>query len=807
MVRQPLDTTHASGAATILFVTILSNHARNQGFERFPRGSPLRDQLDAGTIRALDSLCAPGPTPRIPLLRAIVAIRCLSILMLIVGLLGGAALAQSPPPLPQPNLALNTVGVVNAWVRQPDGGYVLGGVFSSINGEMRSNLARLLPDGSLDPNWKPSADGVVHALAVDEVSGAIYVGGDFTRIGTIARARIARLSGTGDGAPDADWSPSANGRVSSLAIDADSGAIFVGGTFSTIGGQSRGALAKLQPGGTGLADPNWNPSPGFYPDELVVDRGAVFVVGIIAFMPVAKSFAKFDANGTGTPFAGWNPSATGSVYSMTVHKGTGDIYIGGNGVLRRLSSQTGAITANWTLPGFGPTHVTVLALNNQGNVIYAGGTYRLRRLSTSGVVDANWSPSFSGALRALALGDNGSVYVGGQFSLVGDETRLSAVAIDASGNVGAPIDAEQPSYANVLAVQPTGGVIVGGPFLRADGFARLGLLRLAADGSLDPDWNPSPGSGNVWALAIGENGGDVYVGGEFSNIGGQPRNNLAKLSGSGSGAADPLWNPSPGDLVTSLAVDDSGAVFVGGLFSPYEGGPQYSIGGQTNKYLAKLSGTGTGGADPDWRPEPNSAVDALAIDADGSVYVGGQFSAIGGEARAYIAKVAVSGAGAADADWDPSADARVHGLTLDGQGAIYASGFFTTVGGLSRSHLAKVSASGSGAVDTNWNPSPNGRVHGLAIAQDGSLYVGGGFTTIGGQPRSYLARLSSTGTGAVDPRWNPVAGDYGLATLVLDANQTVYVGGTLTSIGGQVRHGLAAIASILFSDGFEEPLP
>src|SRR5690242_13412036 len=90
--------------------------------------------------------------------------------------------AQFPAPFPDPNLPLFVAGTVRAVVRLPDGSVVIGGLFTSVNGTPRSNLAKLLPDGALDAAWNPAPSEAVSSLVVDG-SGNLYVGGYFWTIG------------------------------------------------------------------------------------------------------------------------------------------------------------------------------------------------------------------------------------------------------------------------------------------------------------------------------------------------------------------------------------------------------------------------------------------------------------------------------------------------------------------------------------------------------------------------------------------------------------------------------------------------
>ena len=160
----------------------------------------------------------------------------------------------------------------------------------------------------------------------------------------------------------------------------------------------------------------------------------------------------------------------------------------------------------------------------------------------------------------------------------------------------------------------------------------------------------------------------------------------------------------------------------------------HHIGGQNRNRIAKLSSTGTGAADPSWNPSANgTAVNALAV-SGGDVYVGGDFTQIGGQSRNNIAKLSTTGTGAADASWSPDASGGVHALAVSG-GDVYAGGYFSSIGGQSRNRIAKLSSTGTGAADPSWNPGAAGSVRALAVS-GGDVYAGGDLAQIGGQARN-----------------------------------------------------------------------
>ena len=142
---------------------------------------------------------------------------------------------------------------------QPDGKISLtGGWFTSIGGQARNYIARLNPDGSADTAFNPGANGdyvpFVKPLVV-RGDGKIIAAGGFTSIGGQARNSIARLDP--DGTADQTFNPDSNNWIYTLALQGD-GKILAGGYFTRIGGQTRNYIARLNPDGT--ADPAFNPN-------------------------------------------------------------------------------------------------------------------------------------------------------------------------------------------------------------------------------------------------------------------------------------------------------------------------------------------------------------------------------------------------------------------------------------------------------------------------------------------------------------------------------------------------------------------
>lgn len=751
------------------------------------------------------------------------------VLWVFLGAVQPAAVAQTP--LAQPDLDLWSAGSVETMVHTADGGRIIGGTFTHVGGLPRRNLARLLPDGTVDPAWSADADGSVTALAVD-AAGRIYVAGSFSHVAGLARQRLARLqpNGQSDSWEPAPLSFGSPGQVHALRVVGQQ--VYVAGRFDLIAGHARAGLARFS-AESGALDGAWSPPASLVPitamtsdsQYLYVNAGPNFTYRTLRY-PLTGP-AVFDPD--------WQPVA-GSV-SVMLADGKGSIYIAGNfffvqGVSRRqlakLSTGIGAALDKAWQP---QVDGLIESLLLDGENLYLGGRLRnvgglprsnLARVAQDGIgaVDPSFAPVALGGIVLAMTGGPGMVHIGGEFTTVDGLTSPGLAALStASGSPLEGLPAVEVASGSVYALLalPDGGLLVGGRFTRAGSFRRSNLLRLTAQGFPDPDWHADidgqpipflqapgePGSFDfdpaVTALAR-DAGGRIYVGGAFSQAGSHPRANVARLLEGGQ--VDSEWNPGTDGLVDAIAIDHSGSVFLGGNF--------HLAAGEARGSLAKLSDGPGAVIDSSWQANLDASawVVDLELASSGSLFAGGSgFSSVNGEVCcSNLVKLSASGTGSRDLHWNVRPNGYVTQLQLDGRGRLYVAGRFQVINQGSEQHvidsLARVAATGDGTVDATWKPvaetSAFDGVSGLALGFDDRVY-GSRFHP---GPQDAVFAWSTSGSGAVIEGWQ-VSGD-ALAGTLLASGSGLYLGGGFSEVNGVVRRGLAAFATDgLFSNAFE----
>jgi hypothetical protein len=372
------------------------------------------------------------------------------------------------------------------------------------------------------------------------------------------------------------------------------------------------------------------------------------------------------------------------------------------------------------------------------------------------------------------------VYVGGRFSEADADERTNLAAFDAGSGDVTPWS-PRASNVNALAVQGA-TVFVGGTFGSVGDQERHFLGAIDATSGTTTSWRADTNA-PVDALAV--QGATLYVGGQMSSVGVQPRSGLAAVD-AGTGAPT-AWNPSVSGQVATIAASGS-AVYLGGQFD--------SIDGQPHRSLAAVD-AGSGAVLP-WSADTDSGgvVGAMAISGS-TLYVGGSFTAVGAQPRVGAAALALdSGTPTA---WNPDAGGSVTALAVSNS-AVYVGGTFGSIDGLTRNLVAAVDPT-TGA-PTAWNPQLVGHDVAALTLSGSTLYIGGAFASVGGQRRIDVAAID---TGTAQPTsWNPGVGPPNLTgddwdSYVVDAlavtGSTVYLGGSFPIVAGQPRTDLAAVDS------------
>jgi hypothetical protein len=266
----------------------------------------------------------------------------------------------------------------------------------------------------------------------------------------------------------------------------------------------------------------------------------------------------------------------------------------------------------------------------------------------------------------------------------------------------------------------------------------------------------SPGfNGPVFAVAT--SGNIAYVGGEFTAavVKGKSiaRQRLAAVDLTTGALLS--WAPAADRTVRALAVDPDGSVWAGGDFQ--------NVGGQARDSLAKISATGS--LDPVSYKISGGTPRALAV-GHGRLYLAGLFTGVDGAARGNVA--AIDLATRTLSGWAARTDDLVTSLAVSGDRLYLGGSFHKTNGVSSTGRLIAVKRDGGG-VDTGFRPQPSAIVWAVAVSGD-AVYA-----ALGGQGGRTIAYT----TGGV-ARWTLTTDGDAQAVAVLGT--TVYIGGHFDNV-------------------------
>ncbi len=768
-------------------------------------------------------------------------------------------------------------GPIRSMLVQTDGKILVGGEFTSINGTARNRIARLNSDGSLDMTFNPGsgANGTVFAIATTSYpyyNSGIIIGGDFTSFNGTNRGRVALLSTSGSLNTSYLNSSGANGTVYSIAGSTSypyfSGSgLYFGGAFTTFDGQTRKRIAKLD--SNLRLDYNFNLSSGpngpiycisliqngFSGTSLLVGGEFTefngYIRGNLALLSSSYSFSS--ASNLDQFFDVWTDGAVRTIANTSqYYSSTQNIYIGGdfqmvNGASRKriakivtssysgypTSGLQGNIDATFNpdpginarvstvaylsdsrmlvggefsaiqsvttpsiarlLGAYGaniPTAPTTIsaqpASSTQVIVTFSGSSYassyQIERSvdqstwtqvgkSSSPYFDQGLTPSTTYYYRTRGVNYNGS----------GAYSSVASCATD--GNVWYGPGSLDPNIStnfsingavNDFAVQSDGKIVIVGEFTQVNSVSKNRIARLNSDWTLDTAFATGTGANSsIYSVAL-QSDNKVIISGNFSSIHGTSTEYIARLNADGS--LDTSFNPGlgPDSRPEAIAVQLDGKILIGGYFRTYNG--------MSQENLARINPDGS--LDLAFRTTPNSSVYDIKIIGNGKIIIAGDFSTINGITKSGVALLNTDGT--LDATYNTGSGSwgvRVIAIQSDGKSII--GGSFTTFSGLTRNRVARLNADGS--VDTTFDPGkgPDGTVNSLSLDQNGWVVIGGDFTSVQDTYCFRIGRLNPTGT--IDTTFKTGLGANGSVEKSISIGSSVIICGSFSTFGGAAK--------------------
>jgi uncharacterized delta-60 repeat protein len=378
-----------------------------------------------------------------------------------------------------------------------------------------------------------------------------------------------------------------------------------------------------------------------------------------------------------------------------------------------------------------------------------------------GSPDTTFDPNvaFNASVLALVLQSNGQIIAGGNFTTVNGQPENHVARLNPDGTLDSSGFLFGLSGANgavrALVNQSDDRVVIGGAFSQVNGVVRNGIARLMLDGSLDSSFNPGSGADStVYALGQTFVGGanKIYVGGAFTTYNSSPSPGIARLNDDGTVDTSFAAGTGANGAVFALAVYPTnspfaGKVLIGGAFTNFNGTPlnrlaRLNADGSMDTNFAASIGSGA-----------NDLIRSIAIQSDGGILIGGDFTNFNGTVLNRIERL--NNDGTTDTNFTAGVGLGVNGsvnaIALQADNCIVVAGQFTQANGVTRNGLTRLLPTGAADPTINFGAGANADVDAVVIQPaDQMLVIGGGFTQFNNESHDHIARIyggSEVGSG------------------------------------------------------------
>jgi uncharacterized delta-60 repeat protein len=333
---------------------------------------------------------------------------------------------------------------------QADGKIVIAGSFGAVNGQPRRGIARLNPDGSLDTNCTFGAglDASAFAVVLDSEE-RIIVGGEFTTVDGQPSGGLVRFLPTGEidttfsvsGGPSVA-SPDFKPSVWALGQQRD-GRILLSGIFTHVAGFPTMALARLWEG-DGTLDTAFDPQANNIALGFAEDADGLFVGGAFRQLNRADRPSLARISHDGVLDGSFNPAAVvrdDLVWTLLLQE-PGKLIAGGSfsagGAIYRFN-RDGGIDSEFqaNIPSSGDQYVAAMLEAEEGKIVVGGffasvnnvPKQSLARLNADGSLDETFEFSANDGVSRLKWAGTSDLLVTGYFTQVNGVKRTGVARL------------------------------------------------------------------------------------------------------------------------------------------------------------------------------------------------------------------------------------------------------------------------------------------------------------------------------------------------------------------------------------------
>ena len=415
----------------------------------------------------------------------------------------------------------------------------------------------------------------------------------------------------------------------------------------------------------------------------------------------------------------------------------------------RLNAN-GSIDNTFNAGGGAGASVFAIAIQPDGKVIIGGSfsSYNttfinyIVRANPNGSVDNTFSIGTgpNNSVRDILIQPDGKIIIAGLFTSYNGNpaNRIARLNSDGSFDNTFNIGTGANNLVNTIAIEPNNKLVIAGNFTSYNGSSINRIARLNPDGSLDNTFNVGTGANAFIIKILLQPDGKVFALGDFITFNGQSRNRYARLNNDGSIDESFLITSGANTSVLSAVLQPDGKIVLGGLFA--------LVNGTTANGVVRLNPNGSIDNSFNQTSGANNFVEELAVQNDGKILVGGNFQVYNGVDVGYLTRVNNDGSIDNTFSGFSGVNGQVQAIAIQPDNKILIGGGFTAVNGISRNRIARLNTDGSLDLTFNIGTGFDEVVYEVTQQQDGKILVGGNFVFYNGNLSRRLLRLNSNGT-------------------------------------------------------------